>query len=87
VLAEMLASGGAPAAIVEQRGLRQIGDSSALAPVVERVLAENPDPVARYRAGNQNLLGAFVGMVMKATGGKANPKLAGELLRERLGRP
>ena len=49
------------------------------------MLAENADAVARFRAGNANLLGAFVGMVMKKTGGKANPKLVNELLRARLG--
>jgi glutaminyl-tRNA synthetase len=85
VLADMLRSGRAPAEIVETRGLRQIADAGALEPIIERVLAENADAVARYKAGNQNLLGAFVGMVMKATSGSASPKLVGELLRKKLG--
>jgi len=85
VLAEMLAGGGAPRAIVEQKGLRQIADAGALGPVVERVLSENADAAERYRAGNKNVLGALVGMVMKATRGKANPKLASELIVQKLG--
>jgi glutaminyl-tRNA synthetase len=84
VLAEMLRTGQAPTEIVEAKGLRQIADAGALEPVVERVLAENAAAVARYRAGNKNLLGAFVGMVMKATAGTASPKLVGELLRQKL---
>ena len=85
VLGEMLESGRAPAAIVDARGLRQIADAGELAPLVERVLSENGDAVGRYKAGNKNLFGALVGMVMKATGGKANPKLVNELLRQKLG--
>ena len=84
VLAEMLQSGKAPDAIVKDKGLVQIADADALGPVVDRVLSENADTVERYRAGNKNLLGAFVGMVMRATGGKANPKLLNELLRQKL---
>ena len=52
---------------------------------VDAVLSENAETVARYRAGNQNLLGVFVGMVMKKTGGKANPKLLQEVLKKKLG--
>jgi glutaminyl-tRNA synthetase len=85
VLAEMLKGGGSPKAIVERQGIRQIADAGALEPAVDAVLAENADAVARYKAGNSNLMGAFVGMVMKKTGGKANPKLVNELLRKKLG--
>ena len=84
VFAAMLAGGGSPAAIIEARGLRQISDTGAIEAAVAAVLADNADAVARFRAGNANLLGAFVGMVMKKTGGKANPKLVNELLRARL---
>ncbi|HLV21724.1 MAG TPA: glutamine--tRNA ligase/YqeY domain fusion protein [Polyangiaceae bacterium] len=84
VLAEMLKTGDGAGAIVERRGLRQIDDRAALEPVVDQVLASDPEAVARYRAGNKNVLGAFVGMVMKQTRGKANPKLVNELLRRRL---
>ena len=85
VFAEMLRGGGSPRAIIEARGLRQISDTGAIEAAVDGVLAANADAVARFRAGNANLLGAFVGMVMKKTGGKANPKLVNELLRARLG--
>lgn len=84
VLVEMLAGAGSARQIVEKRGLSQIGDASALESAVDRVLAANPDALARYRAGNANLFGAFVGMVMKETQGKANPKLVNDLLRTKL---
>jgi Asp-tRNA(Asn)/Glu-tRNA(Gln) amidotransferase B subunit len=80
----MLKGGGSPREIVEKKGLRQITDAGAIEAAVAAVLAENADAVGRYRAGNANLLGAFVGMVMKKTGGKANPKLVNDLLRARL---
>ncbi len=84
VFVEMRASGAGPRAIVEKRGLQQISDTGAIEAAVAAVLADNADAVARFRAGNANLLGAFVGMVMKKTGGKANPKLVNDLLRARL---
>ncbi len=84
VLAQMLDGKGSPKAIVESSGLRQITDSSALSTAVDDVLGQHADVVARYRAGNEKVLGALVGMVMKATAGKANPKLVDELLRQRL---
>lgn len=84
VFAEMLARGGDPDAIVEARGLRQVSDPDALAPVVERVLAAYPDKVEQYRGGKTGLIGFFVGQVMRETGGKANPELVQNLLRGRL---
>jgi Asp-tRNA(Asn)/Glu-tRNA(Gln) amidotransferase B subunit len=84
VLAEMLKGGGSPRAIAERRGLQQLSDTGAVEAVVDAVLADNQDAVARYRGGNANLLGALVGMVIKKTGGKANPKLVNELLRKKL---
>ncbi len=84
VLGHMFAGEGAPRAIVEARGLRQIASEDALAPVVDRVLADNADAVARLRGGNANVLGALVGMVMKATGGKANAKVVRELVQARV---
>lgn len=84
VLAEMFASGKAPKAIVAEKGLAQIATADALAPAIDKVLADNADAVTRYRAGNNNVFGALVGMVMKATGGRANPKLAKELLEQKL---
>ncbi|MFO0756092.1 MAG: glutamine--tRNA ligase/YqeY domain fusion protein [Byssovorax sp.] len=85
VFEELSTKGGSPKAIVERRGLSQIADDGALGAAVEAVLAENADAVGRYKAGNPNLLGAFVGMVMKKTGGKANPKRVQELLKQKLG--
>ncbi len=85
VLAEMLTSGGSPKAIAERQGLKQIADPAALGPVVEQILAKNPDTVARYRSGNKNVLGALTGMVLKETRGQANPKLVTQLLLDKLG--
>ncbi len=76
---------GRPAAeIVEARGLKQISDTGALEALVDDLLAREAGKAAEYRAGKTRLLGFFVGQVMKATGGKANPKLANALLRARL---
>ncbi|HSN98707.1 MAG TPA: hypothetical protein VLS89_10500, partial [Candidatus Nanopelagicales bacterium] len=85
VLAEMAREGGSPKGIVEKRGLTQMTDTGAVEAAVDAVLGESEDAAARYRAGNANVLGALVGMVMKRTGGKANPKLVNELLRKKLG--
>jgi glutaminyl-tRNA synthetase len=87
VLRALLEDGGSPRQIVESRGLSQIADGAELLPVIERVLEANAETVARYRSGNANLLGAFVGMVMRETRGKANPKLVNQLLLEKLGPP
>jgi glutaminyl-tRNA synthetase len=84
VLAEMLAEGGEPAAIVQMRGLRQLSDASAIEPLVDKVIAENADQVSRYKAGKTGLLGFLVGQVMKASGSAANPERVQELLREKL---
>ncbi len=70
--------------IIERRGLRQITDSGALERVIEEVLAANPQQVEQYRNGKEKLLGFFVGQVMKATGGKANPAQLNQLLKSRL---
>ena len=85
VFEEMHTTGDAPAEIVESKGLRQVTDESAITSAVDAVLEHNRDKVAEYRAGKDKLLGFFVGQVMKATGGKANPKAVNEILRARLG--
>ena len=85
VFTTLVEEGGSPAAIVERLGLRQVADAEQLEPVVDAVLAANPDNVALYREGKTNLLGFFVGQVMKSTGGKANPRLVNALLRSKLG--
>ncbi|MBF0624146.1 MAG: Asp-tRNA(Asn)/Glu-tRNA(Gln) amidotransferase subunit GatB [Magnetococcales bacterium] len=76
--------GGDPERIVAEKGLTQVSDSGAIEAEVNRVLAANPEEVAQYRGGKVKLLGFFVGQVMKATGGKANPGLLNKLLKEKL---
>ena len=70
--------------IVEERGLEQVSDTGAIEEIVDTVLAEHADRVAEYRGGKTKLLGFFVGQVMKASQGKANPKTVNEILRARL---
>ncbi|MFZ2005079.1 MAG: Asp-tRNA(Asn)/Glu-tRNA(Gln) amidotransferase subunit GatB, partial [Stellaceae bacterium] len=84
VFAEMVETGGDPTAIVEAKGLRQVTDPGAIEAAVDAALAANPAQVAQY-AANPKVLGFFVGQVMKATQGKANPALVNELLRTKLG--
>ncbi|RMH20314.1 MAG: glutamine--tRNA ligase/YqeY domain fusion protein [Acidobacteria bacterium] len=84
VLAEMLATGGRPRAIVEARGLQQVDDDGALRPLIEQALAAHPQQVAAYRAGKEALFGFFVGQVMRASAGKANPQRVRELLHAAL---
>jgi aspartyl-tRNA(Asn)/glutamyl-tRNA(Gln) amidotransferase subunit B len=76
--------GGDPAAIVEARGMRQVTDTGAIEAAVAEVIAANPDQVEKAKA-NPKLAGWFVGQVMKATGGKANPKAVNALVMEKLG--
>ena len=70
--------------IIEKRGLKQISDDSAIEPVIDEILANNTNQVEQYKAGNTKLLGFFVGQVMKATQGKANPKQVNQLLSKKL---
>jgi len=81
----MWADGASADAVIEAKGLRQITDSGAIERVIEEVLAKNPGQLADYRAGKDKLFGFFVGQVMKATGGKANPGQLNELLKKKLG--
>jgi len=75
-----------PARIVEKHGLGQISDTGALERLVAQVVADNPTEVEQYRAGKQQLLGFFVGQVMKASRGRANPRLVNDLVRKALQR-
>jgi aspartyl-tRNA(Asn)/glutamyl-tRNA(Gln) amidotransferase subunit B len=84
VFAEMVETGADPAAIVEKKGLRQVTDTGAIEAAVDAALAANPAQVAQY-AANPKVLGFFVGQVMKATEGRANPALVNELLKKKLG--
>jgi aspartyl-tRNA(Asn)/glutamyl-tRNA(Gln) amidotransferase subunit B len=78
------ASADAGFAADEYLGQTAVSDTAELEPVIDAVLAANPGQVEAYRGGKDGLLGFFVGQVMKETGGKANPKVVNELLRERL---
>jgi aspartyl-tRNA(Asn)/glutamyl-tRNA(Gln) amidotransferase subunit B len=84
VFAEMVAAGADPAAIIEAKGLRQVTESGPIEAAIDAVLAAQADKVAEYRAGRDKLYGFFVGQVMRATQGKANPTLVNELLKKRL---
>jgi aspartyl-tRNA(Asn)/glutamyl-tRNA(Gln) amidotransferase subunit B len=84
VFAEMVGSGADPAAIVEARGLRQVTDTGAIEAAIDAVLGTNADKVAEYRAGRDKLYGFFVGQIMRATQGKANPALVNEVLKRKL---
>jgi aspartyl-tRNA(Asn)/glutamyl-tRNA(Gln) amidotransferase subunit B len=70
--------------VIEERGLKQITDSGAIERVIDEVFSKNPGQLAEYRAGKDKLFGFFVGQVMKATGGKANPAQLNDLLRRKL---
>ncbi|MSO97890.1 MAG: Asp-tRNA(Asn)/Glu-tRNA(Gln) amidotransferase subunit GatB [Rhodospirillaceae bacterium] len=80
----MVETGKAPDAIVEERGLKQITDTGAIEKAVDSVLAANPEKVAQVKAGKEALIGWFVGQIMKATQGKANPAMCQELLKKKL---
>jgi len=84
VLTIIWTEGGDPREIVEQRGLRQVSDVGALEKIVDDIVAKNPDKLADAKA-NPKAIGWFVGQVMKASGGKANPQTVNELLRKRIG--
>ncbi len=84
VFEEMYRTGRDPQAIVKEKGWVQIQDASELEGVVDQVMQGNPDEVEAYRAGKEKLLGFFVGQVMKATQGQANPKMVNEILRRKL---
>ena len=84
VFEEMAVSGEDPVKIVEAKGLVQISDPSQILPIIDEVIAKNQDNAEKFKAGNNKLLGFFVGQVLKATGGKANPKVVNELVAQKL---
>jgi glutaminyl-tRNA synthetase len=84
VFEEMVKSGVNPIKIVEEKGLIQITDVNIISPIIDEVIVKNPDNVAKYKAGNDKLFGFFVGQVLKATDGKANPKVVNDLVIEKL---
>ncbi len=81
----MFESGREADQIIAEQGLRQVTDSGAIDDLVARVIADNPDKVAEIRAGKDKLIGWFVGQVMQASQGKANPKMVNQALRDKLG--
>ncbi|MBV9621742.1 MAG: Asp-tRNA(Asn)/Glu-tRNA(Gln) amidotransferase subunit GatB [Gammaproteobacteria bacterium] len=85
VFESMWASGASADSVIAEKGLRQITDSAAIEKVIDEVMAKNPAQLGEYRAGKDKLFGFFIGQVMKATGGKANPAQLNELLRRKLG--
>jgi len=85
VLTDMWENNGSADEIIEAKGLKQITDTGAIENIVTDILNKHPDQVAQYKAGEQKMIGFFVGQVMKASQGKANPKQANELLRKLLG--
>jgi aspartyl-tRNA(Asn)/glutamyl-tRNA(Gln) amidotransferase subunit B len=84
ILPKMFETGDAPRAIMEREGLQQISDSSALEKIVDSVLAGNPKQVEQYKSGKTTVIGFFVGQVMKASRGQANPASVNELLKAKL---
>ncbi len=84
VFEEVLKTSKSPKQIVEEKGLKQVSDEGEIRKIVEEVLTNHPAEVEKFKAGNQKLMGFFVGQVMKATKGKANPKLVNKILQELL---
>jgi aspartyl-tRNA(Asn)/glutamyl-tRNA(Gln) amidotransferase subunit B len=84
IFAQMADGGGDPLAIADREGLRQVGDDTQLVAWIDQVMAANPDEARRFEAGDRKLLGVLVGKVMKASGGKADPKKVNQLLASRL---
>ena len=84
VLVEMFKTGKPAQAIIEEQGLVQVSDTGEIDSLIDSVIAANPDPLASYRSGKEALFGFFVGQVLKASKGKANPKVVNERLKAKL---
>ncbi len=84
VFDEMRSSGDFPEKVVQEKGLVQVSDTAEIEATVQKIIDANPAMVADYRGGKEKVFGFFVGQVMKATGGKANPQIVNELLRKKL---
>jgi len=84
IFPKMFATGGAASDIIEREGLKQISDTGALEKIVDDVIAANPKQLEQYRAGKTTVMGFFVGQVMRATKGQANPTAVNELLKKKL---
>ncbi len=84
VFAEMFATGKEPDVVVKEKGMVQISDESTLLKMIDGIIEANPGVVEDYRKGKEKAFGFFVGQVMKATKGQANPAVVNSLLKERL---
>jgi aspartyl-tRNA(Asn)/glutamyl-tRNA(Gln) amidotransferase subunit B len=84
VLVEMFASGKDAASVIAEKGFEQISDRGQIEKIVDEIIEKNENQVNAYRGGNEKLFGFFVGQVMKASGGKANPKIVNEVLKQKL---
>ncbi len=84
VFEEMFETGADADTIIEEKGLRQVTDTGAIAELVDQVIRDNPDKIAEIKAGKEKLKGWFVGQVMKASKGKANPQMVNQILAEKL---
>jgi glutaminyl-tRNA synthetase len=84
IFEEMAQTGKSPTKIVEAKGLVQISDPAVILPIIHEIIAKNLDNVEKFKAGNTKLLGFFVGQVLKATNGKANPQVVNELVAQQL---
>jgi aspartyl-tRNA(Asn)/glutamyl-tRNA(Gln) amidotransferase subunit B len=84
IFTEMADTGKSAADIIKERGLEQVSDEGALKDLIKKIIEANPKESSQYRAGKTQLLGFFVGEVMKASKGKANPKVAGNIVKELL---
>jgi aspartyl-tRNA(Asn)/glutamyl-tRNA(Gln) amidotransferase subunit B len=84
VLTEMFAGGKSAAEVIKEKGFEQISDASAIEKIVDEIIEKNENQVTAYRSGNEKLFGFFVGQTMKASEGKANPKIVNEILKKKL---
>ena len=84
VLVEMFKSGKTAAEVIKEKGFEQVSDASAIEKIIDEIIQNNQNQVSAYRNGNEKLFGFFVGQTMKASGGKANPKIVNEILRVKL---
>jgi aspartyl-tRNA(Asn)/glutamyl-tRNA(Gln) amidotransferase subunit B len=85
IFPDMVATGKMPSQIVSEKGLKVVQDDGLLQTICEKLVADNPDSVAKFKSGNKNIMGFFVGNVMKETKGQANPKMVNDILTKLLG--
>jgi aspartyl-tRNA(Asn)/glutamyl-tRNA(Gln) amidotransferase subunit B len=84
IFIDMMTTGAYPSVIIQEKGLNQINSFEELEAIVVEIIKNNPDSVAKYKAGNDRLFMFFVGQAMKATKGKGNPEIIQELLKKHL---